>query len=127
MSEREPSIVLRFSEGIEFEASAENTAVYSFMGRTAIGSMVIENSSLDHIYLKVSDDPASPKGKYIFKQFNQEVHSQILEFAQQNNFPQLLNLRDLPESDVRAYFIHQEAEAARFGAQIPDSIPEDFE
>lgn len=110
----------------EFEATPENTTLYTFLGRTAIGSLVIENSTINHVYLQMSAEGEKQRGMYLFEQFHTDAYKTIAEYAIEHSYPQLLNLRHVPECDLRAHMAHEDHEAAQFATELPDFLPEDF-
>lgn len=126
MSERDPSLTLNMGDGRKLEATPENTTLYTFLGRTAIGDVLFENSSVNHIYLGTGlDEEERPKGIYFFEKFS-SVHEDIAKFAIEHSFPAILNQRTVPACDMEAYYLHVQQQEAHFAAQLNGVMPEDF-
>ena len=125
--DKEPGLKITFNGDQELEATPENTVLYTFLGRTALGGFLIENSSVNHIYIKTGEETeTTTQGMYLFQQFHGEVYDMIAQYIQENNYTQILNMRQVPECDIRAYLKYQEAAAASFIDEFPDYLPDDF-
>lgn len=117
---------LTFNGDQEFESTPDNTTLYTFLGRTAIGSLVIENSTINHVYVRFNKEDEPNRGMYLFEQFHGEAYKTIAEYVMEHAYPQILNMRHVPECDIKAHMLHEDHEAAQFGAELPDYLPEDF-
>lgn len=129
--EQEPPMRITYGEDQELIASPENTVVYTFLGKTALGAMEINNPDVNHVYLKTGEDTEdTTKGMYIFEKFHPDLYAMISDYAIRNAFPQLLNMRHVPECDLRAWMNYRsasdEAEVDKFVSELPDFLPEDF-
>lgn len=121
-----PHIDFRIGPERVYRATPENATLFTFLGKTAIGDIEIDNSSVDHIYIQVEDDNGNTTGAYIFKKFTLGAYETAKVYMIENDYPAVLNMRELPEGDLKAYFNRCDAETARFAAEIPDELPEDF-
>lgn len=126
-AEQDPSLRLQYGTSGEFvDISAVNTTLYTFMGRTVIGDMIVENESVNHAFVELNrTSEGVPTGMYLFAEFH-EVYPVVASFAVENKLPMMLNRRDIPECDLKVYLTELDKATAKFGAQIPDSLPEDF-
>lgn len=119
-------IKITFNGDQEFETTPENTVLYTFLGKTALGNIQIENSSINHIYVRLDEEQETNRGMYLFEQFHGDVYKTIAEYVIEHQYPQLLNMRHVPECDLRAHMLHEEREASQFISEIPDFLPENF-
>lgn len=117
---------ITFNGDQEIESTPDNTTLYTFMGKTAIGNITIENSTINHVYIRLSDEGEPNKGFYLFEQSQTDVYKTVAEHAIKHAYPQLLNLREVPECDLKAHMREEEKEAAKFAQTLPDFLPEDF-
>lgn len=125
MSEQDPTLNLRMGEE-RFELTHENTTLYTFLGRTAIGDMVFDNASANHVFVHLGEDEQEqPRGMYFFERFH-PVYKDIAKFAIEHSFPIIGNQRRVPECDIRAYMAHVDAEQERFHDSLEGVFPEDF-
>lgn len=125
MSEQEPRINLNMGDE-KHELSAENTTLYTFLGRTAIGDTQFENASVNHVFVNLGrNEQDEPQGMYFFEKFH-PVYQKIAAFAIEHSFPIIGNQRRVPECDLRAYMKHVDAEEARFHNALEGVFPEDF-
>lgn len=130
-----PPLKITFGD-TEYEGTPENTILYTFKGQSELGAIAIQNSDVNHVYFKISekdgDNPA--KGHYVFERFYPEAYKTLASFVLQHEFPQLLNMRHVPECDVHAYLRHKEHFeqsdndfiVQKFVTELPDFLPEDF-
>lgn len=126
MSEKDPSLRLNMGKGKKIELTPHNTVLYTFLGRTAIGDTQFENASLNHTFVRPKDDKeGNPRGMYLFERFH-PVYQDIAKFALEHSFPAILNQRQAPECDIRAYMSHVDAEQEVFRQTLEGVMPEDF-
>jgi hypothetical protein len=126
MSEQDPSLTLNMGDGKKLELTPDNTTIYTFLGRTALGDMQFENESANHAFVQTGrNEKDVPQGMYFFEQFH-PVYKDIAAFAMEHCFPQLLNVRRVPECDLKAYHGEIDRQEARFHAQLEGALPEDF-
>jgi hypothetical protein len=129
--DQEPPMRITYGEDQELLASPENTVVYTFLGKTALGALEIHNPDVNHVYIKTGDDTENTtKGMYIFEKFHPDLYKTIADYAIRNCYPQLLNMRQIPECDLRSWMnhkdIHDEQAIDEFLEGLPDFLPEDF-
>lgn len=119
--DREP---LRYNFGEEWlEATPKNTVLYTFLGETAIGDMVFDNSALDHVFINLNEADAEGNGQatFIFKLFSDQFEK-IAKYIRENDFPMVLNGRNLAECDIRAYLMQVDKNVAEFSDTISDNF-----
>lgn len=127
--EKEPEyepLNITFNEDQELEGTPENVTLYTFLGRTALGSIQLENSDVDHVYVNVI--PNEGRGFYIFNKFNAELFDIMRKHIEFWKYPQLINMRDVPPVDLEVYLRHKsyydEKEAHEWAESIADSLPD---
>lgn len=127
MSEQEPYFNLDMGNGEKVRCDAENTTLYTFIGKTAIGDIIFDNSALNHVYVELeeTDEDNNLLGMYFFERFH-NLYQQMAEFIGQNEFPMVLNSREVLECDLRAYMRQVDIEVQKFSSKIPDSLPHDL-
>jgi hypothetical protein len=126
MSEREETLILNLGDNKKLELTPDNTTVYTFMGRTAVGDVMFENASANHAFVQTGkNEQDQPTGMYFFERFH-PVYSKIAQHAIKNSFPILGNQRRVPECDIRAYMGYVDAEQEKFHATLEGVFPEDF-
>lgn len=126
MSEQDPSLTLNMGDGKKLELTHDNTTIYTFLGRTALGDMQFENESANHAFIMTGrNEKDQPQGMYFFERFH-PVYKEIAKFAVEHSFPQILNHRTLPACDIKAYMGEIDRAEARFHAQLEGALPEDF-
>lgn len=124
-SEQEPTLNLNMGEE-RHELTGLNTTLYTFMGRTAIGDLVFDNSSVNHVFVQLGENERhQPRGMYFFERFH-PVYQDIAKFAIEHSFPIVGNQRRVPECDLKAYMSHVDAEQEKFHATLEGVFPEDF-
>lgn len=126
MSEKEPGLTLRYGDGKRLELTPENTTLYTFLGRTAIGDLEFENQSLNHAFVTTGHtENDKPIGNFYFEKFH-AVYKDIAAFAIKNSFPHIANMRTIPACDLKAYLGQVDREQAAFAAKLEGVSPEDF-
>lgn len=96
----------------EFDATPENSHLFTFIGNLA---------SRSHVFLETGKaDEKTMIGTYIFA--DAPVFNDMFDYMTQQGYPVHLNLRSIPECDEDAYqkYVDQNVEAA----EIPDEIPD---
>jgi len=126
MSEQEPGLTLNMADGKKLELTPENTSIYTFLGRTAIGDTQFENASANHAFVQTGrNEKDQPQGMYFFEQFH-PVYKSIAAHAIKNSFPHMANQRTVPACDLRAYMQEVDKQEAQFAATLEGALPEDF-
>lgn len=126
MSERDPGLVLNLGGNRKVEMSPDNAMLYTFAGRTAIGDTVIENDSLNHIFVVTSKpDQDPPSGIYFFKEFD-TVYDEIAAHMVEHQYPMTLNQRAIPACDLEAWTKRVDETTTKFAKSIPNSVPADL-
>lgn len=122
MSER---MILRFGER-EFETSPENTTLYTFLGKTALHGVEMENSRFNHMFFVTGEESEETvSGSYMFRtEENAETWDTIAQFLADNAYPMILNRRDVPDCDVTAYMNMLENRIQADTDDLGDFIPE---
>ena len=110
-----PKMRLGLSGG-EFEATPENSHLYTFMGRLAM---------YNHIFLVTSEGEGTISGTYLFNQIHtsQEVFDELSDFMIANDYHTDLNRREVPDCDVKAY----DDTVVGMTEDLGDTIPEGWE
>ena len=126
MTEKDPSLTLNMSDGRKMELTHRNTTLYTFLGRTAIGDVAFENSSVNHVFIRTGlNEQQQPQGMYFFEKFH-PVYRDIAKFVLDKNLPSILNMHTVPECDMKAYMVEIDKEEAKFHAKLEGVLPEDF-
>lgn len=121
----EKGLVLNVGEE-RIDVTPDNAVLYTFLGRTAIGTMLIENESVNHVFIHTGDlSDGRQKGLYLFEAHS-EAYQTVAAFMMENNYPQVLNMRTVAECDLRAYLAEIDRKASMFSDQIPDFLPDDM-
>lgn len=124
MSEKDPSLVLHLGSGRKFEMTPENSMLYTYLGRTAIGNMEIDNSSVNHAWVTTGhNEQGQATGMYFFAEFD-DVYKDIAAHMVEHKYPMLLNQRTVPECDMKAWVARVDLTTAQFVASIPDTLPD---
>lgn len=91
MSEYEPSFGLTYN-GEKLACTRENTTLYTFMGHLAL---------YNHVFTVLPNNPETdaPQGLYVFQQVLPENYEKIEEFMVSHNYPQIINMHQVPEID----------------------------
>lgn len=120
MSEFDPDahIILAYSDGVERRLDRFNSALYTFIGKTALGE---DNSARDHVYHRFEND-GERQGTYIFR--NSDAFATIAQYMMENEFTLHLNMTEVAECDENAYQMMIDKEVKN--QQVPDEIPEDW-
>ena len=118
-------IHLRFGES-EFEATPDNTTLFSFLGRSAIRGVMMDHHRFNHIFFTTGEqDEETMSGSYVFRtDKNEEVFDNIVSHIVEHDYPMMLNRRDVPECDISAYFNMLEQKAAEESGDLGDFLPE---
>ena len=121
--EEDPFININLGEGRRHRLDRNTATLYTFAGHTALGDLVFDNTNLNHIFVQTSpvDDgfEQTMSGLYIFKAFRPQ-YKELAFYMRTHEFPMALNIRRVPECDLRAYFNQAEEQADRFATEIPD-------
>lgn len=126
MSEEEPSLTLNYGNGEKRQLTAENTSLYTFLGFTALGDTIIDNSTFNHAFVMTGrNEKGAPTGNYYFERFH-PVYKDIAKFAIEHAFPHSANQRTVAECDIKAYLTDADRETAKFAASLEGVEPEDF-
>ena len=106
------NIKLEFGDGSEFEATPDNTALFTFMGALAC---------YDHVFIAM-EEPENNRvqGSYVF--ISNKMFGPLVEHILEHDYPLHLNLRQVAECDEEAYarMIHKEAD------DLDAGVPEDW-
>jgi hypothetical protein len=111
--------------GQAFEATPDNTTLFTFMGRAAIRDEIeIDLSTFNHVFFQTGDeDDTTMTGSYMFRTAkNEGTFDVILSHIASEDFPMVLNRRSVPDCDVKAYYnmIDNVATSEQVGDFIPD-------
>lgn len=110
-------------EGNHLEMTPENSTLYTFLGHTALGAMEIENSVVNHVFVRTSpEDADTASGMYFFREFDEENYDTMVRHMTEHRYPMLLNLRHVPECDMRVWLQRTEAAVSSFADTIPDEM-----
>lgn len=120
MSER---LTLNLGNGNEFEMTPDNSTLYTFLGQTAIGAMLIDNAAVNHVFVRTSPEEAeTASGMYFFREFDPDNYDTMTRHMTEHRYPMLLNLRRVPECDMRVWLQRTEAVVEDFASHIPDEL-----
>jgi hypothetical protein len=120
--EQDPFITISLGGGEKVRMTRENGTLYTFLGRSAVGDLDIDNTNFDHIFVQRGEGPeGGATGLYIFKAF-QEHYKTIADFMIEQQFPMILNQRTIPLCDMEAYMREVDRTTANFAEQIPDFL-----
>ena len=113
--------------GNEFESRPDNTTLFTFMGKTALNGIEYDNSRVNHIFFQTgNEDDQTMSGTYIFRtEANAGIFDTILSHITTNDYPMVLNRRDVPQCDWDAFQRMIDQQAA--SEEIPDTLPEGWE
>lgn len=94
-----PSMKIEFGDGRIFEATPENSTIFTFAGRLAM---------YDHVFFTTNEE--ENYGTYLFSVH--EGYQEITTFMVENEYPWHGNLREVAECDIDAYdkMLHRDAE-----------------
>ncbi len=120
--EHEGELIITYGDNKEFIANPENTVLYTFLGSTALAGVQYENSEFNHVYLQIGEnDDGTTAGMYLYEKYHIEIYDMVKDYIIENHYPQLLNMRHIPESDMAPWFRYKEqAETATTEAQVND-------
>lgn len=118
---------LRFGE-VEFEATPDNTTLFTFLGRSAIRGVQMDHSRINHIFFQTGEqDEDTLSGSYVFRtDKNEQTFDTIVNHIVEHDYPMMLNRRDVPECDINAYFNMLEQKAIEEAGDLGDFLPEDW-
>ena len=108
-------LMLQMYDGREIRMDRSNSALFTFLGRNAMG----EDLSLrNHVFVHYQQDEKD-RYSYIFRR--SPVFEDLQEFMLEYDFPQHLNLPELAECDEEAYqmMIDKEVDDQQF--DLPDN------
>jgi len=91
--------------GGEFEATPENTSLFSYAGKLAI---------YDHVFFVRNND----KGIYLFNQH--PVFADVADYIIENDYPMHLFLRNVAQCDIDAFNQMVHSEASDLDKGVPD-------
>lgn len=94
MSEQEPEITIRYNDQ-EYVANPRNTKLFTFAGELA---------SRDVVSLDLEGQSDDIPGLFIFNDL--EVYEEIIGHMVRNDYPLLLNLREVPPAIETAFQTH---------------------
>lgn len=121
MSEQEPFLPLKWGDR-EIRMTAQNSQLYTFMGRTAIeignDKFEIERSACDHVWIATRKDA----GMYFWKEHDPDEYQQMAGFIIEHSFPAYLNARTISSADLTAWVREVDKEVETFVTAIPDAI-----
>lgn len=118
--EDDPFVNINMGDGTRHRLDRASATLYTFAGHTVLGEALFDNTNLNHIFLQTSDEMETTSlGLYIFRAFRPQ-YEQLAYYMREHEFPMVLNLRKVPECDLRAYFNQAEETADRFATEIPD-------
>lgn len=119
--EEEPYLPLQWGKK-ELRMTAQNSQLYTFMGRTAIElgnqTFEVERSALNHVWIATAKD----KGMYFWAEHDPEEYQQMAGFIIEHSFPAYLNARQVAPSDIQAWLAEVDKEVETFVTAIPDEI-----
>lgn len=126
MSEsRAPRIKLDL-EGIgSYELRRDNSALFTFIGHTAVQGLEFDNEKLDHVYVVPDEETEEFTGIYIFKSFSPKYQA-LAQFMFNNQYQAHLNCPDVPNPDVEAYQNILNKRTEMYRSEIPDFLPDNF-
>lgn len=125
MSDQEPTLRLNLGEDREFEMRPTNATLFTFLGKTAMHGIMFDNSNVDHVFLQTgNEDERTMTGTYLFK--TSGSYEAIAAFMIENQYPLILNRRDVPGCDMNAYLRMVDQHAASEAEELDDFFPEDW-
>lgn len=112
--------------GEDFESTPENTTLFTFLGTTALNGAIVNNAQFNHVFFqKGNEDDNTLVGSYMFRTINNEgVFDTIMTHIASEDYPMVLNRRDVPECDITAYNNMVENVASQEHAE--DFIPDEW-
>ena len=121
MSEKVPSLTINLANGRKLEMTPSNSSLYTFLGETALGDTTIDNSSVNHVFVttEVSKD-GQARGMYFFREFD-DAYVDMARHMTEYRYPMVLNQRNVPDGDLKAWQERLDQFTSRFGSQLPDS------
>lgn len=124
MSEQDPVLRLSMDNGTKHELTPSNAVLYTFLGKTTIGDIEIDNTLLNHAFYRTSqNEQGQAVGMYFFR--HHPAYKDIAAHMSENRFPMVLNQREVPACDLNAYFTEVDRMTELFAGSIPDSPPEE--
>jgi hypothetical protein len=115
--------------GGEFEATPDNTTLFTFMGRTAIHGIEVDNQQYNHLFFHTGEEDDNVLiGTYMFRSdLNSETWDIIAQHMLANDYPLVLNRREVPVCDIEAYGRFLDQKAHQESESLGDFIPEGWE
>lgn len=112
MENNEPKVTIEVN-GKSFEFLRNNTTLWTFMGRTAI----------DHIWLEdhIDEDNVMNGTRFFRELFNEGDFDRLSVYMVEAEYETHLNLREVPDADLEAYIGFSTSADG-----IIDTIPEDW-
>ncbi len=91
--------------GNEFESTPYNTTLFTFLGKAAINGVDFDISRVNHVFFESGNtEENTVQGSYLFRtESTAEVYDTIVQFMADNDWPMVINRRDLPQCDYDAY------------------------
>lgn len=125
MSHEIPSLILDFG-GSEYEATPDNTTLFTFLGRTALNGIDFDNSRANHIFFENERTEGDVvRGSYMFRtEHNSEAFDTIMRHIAMFGYPMELNKRTVPQCDLDAY--NRMLDKAAATEHADDYIPDDW-
>ena len=99
------NLTLTFGDGNEFECTPDNTTLFTFLGKTALGGISIDSGRFNHVFFQTGEeDEETMTGTYMFRtDRNEETFDTVVSHIAEFDYPMVLNRREVPECDIRAY------------------------
>jgi hypothetical protein len=112
--------------GKEFESRPDNTTLFTFLGHTALNGINFENARANHIFFQDGmEDEATMTGSYMFRtEDNANIWDTIATHIMTNDYPMILNRREVPACDWEAYSRMLDQSAA--AETVEDFFPEEW-
>lgn len=112
--------------GSEFESTPYNTTLFTFLGRAAINGVEFDLSRANHVFFETGDTENNViAGTYLFRtEDTAQTYDTIVQYMADNDYPMVINRRELPECDYNAYNRMLDQFAATEKSE--DFIPEEW-
>ena len=120
--ENNPNLKL-IVEGKEFSVRPENTTLYTYLGKTAIDGVEVDNSHYNHIRIEQDKDDED-KSKFIIFPGN-ELYETILNHVVENDYPMYINRREVHEEVLKGRKSAIDNMVDREISDV-DTVPEDW-
>src|SRR5690606_11690478 len=101
MSEKEPNFNLNLGKLGKLELNRDNSALFSFVGKTALDGYELDNDVVDHIYIRrhSAENPDEERGIYIFKTTTPNYDA-IAKYMVKHHFQMHMNMPVVPRGDL---------------------------